>query len=313
MGNGDDAGALPLAPVSGMSRDGRPLAYHRAPAADLAPWIARLFVTAVGQPEGQQLSCGLLNDTPFVRLIIRGDWTGHTPSGDVLASAGALMFGPHSRRIPIDVVGPFATIGFALRPGALTVLGHPWGEAALDTILPIPPQGRWAGWERITDFEARTPEQWIVWLEDQLRALVADLGAPPPDPLAIAFDRATLADPAAPIAAFVAEHGVSTRRVERMARRDFAMSPGRIMRRARVLDMASQLLGLADADEAAEQALRFYDQSHQIRDFRALLGCTPRQLARNPQPILSLGLEPRQARRLETIGRLDGASRAPWR
>ena len=44
-----DAGARgALSPVSGASRDGRPLAYHRAPAPDLAPWLARLFVTAVG-------------------------------------------------------------------------------------------------------------------------------------------------------------------------------------------------------------------------------------------------------------------------
>ena len=49
------------------------------------------------------------------------------------------------------------------------------------------------------------------------------------------------------------------------------------------------------------------------RDFRDLLGCTPRQLARSPQPILALGLEPRQARRLELLGKLDGERPAPWR
>ena len=302
-----------LAPVSGASRDGRPLAYHRAPAPDLAPWIARLFVTAVGQPEGQTLRCGLFNDTPFVRLIVRGDWTGQTASGPIQCSRGALLFGPHSRRMPIEVRGPFATFGFALTPGALGVLGDPWGTVEPDCIALVPADGAWAEWSEVADLGAREPEEWLGWLEAVLRAHVAAVGAPEPDPLALALDRAALVEPAETIGAFAHRHGVSTRRVERMARRDFGLSPKQVMRRARVLDMASQLLGFADAAEAEEQALRYYDQSHQIRDFRALLGCTPRQLARTPQPILTLGLEPRQARRLELLGKLDGAQSAPWR
>lgn len=304
---GGDGG---LAPVSGASRDGRPLAYHRAPAADLAPWIARMFFTDVGQPEGQTLDCGLFNDTPFVRLIVSGDWVGHAAGGTIRCSRGALMFGPHSRRIPISVTGPFTTFGFALRPGALAALGHPWGAAHIDCIEPVPGAGRW---DISDDIRARSPEGWLRWLEDELRAAIAAAGARPPDPLASAFDEAAFADPGEPIRNFARRHDVSTRRVERMARRDFGLSPKLVMRRARVLDMAAQLLGFADADEATEQTLRFYDQSHLIRDFRALLDCTPRQLASRPQPILSLGLEPRQARRLELLGRIDGAHEAPWR
>jgi AraC-like DNA-binding protein len=306
---GEEQGALE--PVSGASRDGRPLAYHRAPAPDLAPWIARLFVTAVGQPEGQTLHCGLFNDTAFVRLIVRGDWTGEAANGPIRASRGALMFGPHSRRIPITVSGPFATFGFALKPGALATLGHPWGEVASDCIAPVATDGAWSEWAHVECFEARAPEDWLAWLEAAIRPLVAH--APRPDPLAEALDRAAFADPAQTVREFADRHGVSTRRVERMARRDFGLSPKQVLRRARVLDMASQLLGFADAAEAEEQALRYYDQSHLIRDFRALLGRTPRQLLAVPQPILSLGLEPRQARRLELIGTLDGSRPAPWR
>lgn len=310
---GDGKKGAQLSPVSGASRDGRPLAHHRAPAPDLAPWIARLFVTAAGQPEGHRLSCGLFNDTPLVRLIVRGDWTAQTAAGPIHCNRGALMFGPHSRRMPIEVTGPFATIGFALRPGALEVLGHPWGVVGPDCIAPLPADGHWADWSKAADLEARAPEDWLHCLEVALRARFAALAPRKPDPLAEALDRAALADPAETIGAFAHRHGVSTRRVERMARRDFGLSPKQVMRRARVLDMASQLLGFADAAEAEEQVLRFYDQSHLIRDFRALLGCTPRQLARSPQPILALGLEPRQARRLELLGKLDGERPAPWR
>lgn len=301
-----------LSPVSGMSRDGRPLAHHRAPTPDLAPWIARMFFTAVDQPDDQTLHCGLLNDTPFVRLIVRGDWVAQTAAGPFQCSHGPLMFGGHSRRMPIAVTGPFVTFGFALKPGALPVLEHPWGEVALDCIAPVP-ESTWPDWQRIDDPEARSPEDWLAWLEAGVRAHVAASGVSAPDLLATAFDSAAFADPTEPIRAFAARQGVTTRRVERMAQRDFGLSPKQVMRRARVLDMASQLLGFADTAEADEHALRFYDQSHLIRDFRALLGCTPRQLLHTPQPILTLGLESRQARRLELLGKLERAGSAPWR
>ena len=272
-----------------------------------------MFVTAADQPEGHRLKCGLFNDTPFVRLIVRGSWTAQTATGPIHCDRGALMFGPHTRRMPVEVTGPFATIGFALRPGALEALGHPWGVVAPDCIAPLPADGGWADWSKVADIAAHEAEYWLHCLEEALRVRIAPVGPRNPNPLAEALDRAALADPGQTIAAFAQRHGVSTRRVERMARRAFGMSPKQVMRRARVLDMASQLLGFADAEEAEEQALRFYDQSHLICDFRALLGCTPRQLARSPQPILTLGLEPRQARRLELLGKLDTGRPAPWR
>lgn len=309
-GNAEVTGAL--YPVSGVSRDGRPLSCHRAPAPDLAPWIARMFVIEVDQPSGQTLRCGLLNDTPFVRLMVRGEWTALTSLGPQRTSRGAVMFGPHSRRMEIEVTGSFVTFGFALKPGALAALGYPWGPAETDSVALLPAEGRWRSWARIEDWEARSPVAWLDWLEDTLRAEIPPHAAHP-DPLAEALDRAAFADPGEPIGAFARRHGVSTRRVERMARRDFGLSPKQVMRRARALDMASQLLGFGDAEEAAEQALRFYDQSHLIRDFRALFGCTPSQLASAPQPLLAAALEARQARRLELLGRLDAARPAPWR
>ena len=302
-----------LSPVSGMSRDGRPLAHHRAPASDLAPWIARMFFTAVDQPDQRTLECGLLSDTPFVRLIVRGDWVGEAASGPVRCNRGALLFGPHSRRMPIRVTGPFTTFGFALKPGALAALRFPWGKVSTDEILLLPEASEWGEWTSIADAAARSPEGWLDWLEQRLRSWVAAHWPAEPDPLATALDTAAFADPGEPIGHFAARHGVSVRRVERMAVRDFGLPPKAVMRRARVLDMASQLVGFADAEEAEEHALRFYDQSHLIRDFRALLGCTPRQLVRTPQPILTLALESRQARRLEALGRIEAAGPVPWR
>jgi hypothetical protein len=210
------------------------------------------------------------------------------------------------------VTGPFATFGFALRPGARAALGDPWGPANNDEVVPID-DAEWREWCDGDRFEALSPDAWLDRLEDRLRGLFARLSPPPPSALAEALDLAAFVDPSEPIASFAARHGVTARSVGRMALRCFGMPPKLVMRRARVLDLASQLLGFADRAEAEEHALRFYDQSHLIRDFRALMAMTPRELAVNPQPVLTLGLEARQARRLEALGRLERGEAPPWR
>jgi len=90
------------------------------------------------------------------------------------------------------------------------------------------------------------------------------------------------------------------------------MPPKQVLRRARALDMASHLRGVADQAEAEELALRYYDQSHLIRDFTQLFGMSPSQFVARPQPILTLALESRQARRLELLERVPPGGQRPW-
>jgi AraC-like DNA-binding protein len=95
-------------------------------------------------------------------------------------------------------------------------------------------------------------------------------------------------------------------------RRDFGMPPKQVLRRARALDMASSLRGVADQAEAEELHLRYYDQSHLIREFTQLFGMSPRQFIASPQPLLTLTLESRQARRLELMERVAPGGIRPW-
>ena len=64
-----------IKPQFGVTRGGQPLSYNRAPAPDLAPWIAWLYVTIVEAPTDYQLNCGLFNDTAIMRLQLKGEWT----------------------------------------------------------------------------------------------------------------------------------------------------------------------------------------------------------------------------------------------
>lgn len=301
-----------VAPRSGVTRLGQPLSYNRAPAADLAPWIARLYATVVEVPDGHRVQCGLFNDTSLFRIQLKGHWFGQAIDGVVEGERVALYFGPQTRLMPVTVTGSFVSVGISLRPGTGHALRRAKTADYLDRIVPceelgLPGEAVLAMLEQTDD-----PETWLQMLEGIIRRIVEASGGETPDPITQRFESLSLANPSASIADFARECGIDQRRLERIVRRDFGMAPKQMLRRARALDMAAYLRGVADQAEAEELQLRYYDQSHLIREFTELFGMSPRQFVASPQPILTLALESRQARRLEMIERLAPGAVRPW-
>lgn len=294
------------------TRDGQPISYSRAPAADLERWVGRFYVTIVGAPPTHRLDCGLLSDFACIRIQSRGKWEAMTADGLRLSERAAMLFGPHSRRMPISVTGSFISAGVFLRPGVCHALGGPDITTLTDRLTTLSelgmPENRWLD---LLD-PAGSPEDWVQAMENEMRSLIAQRAVREPDPISARFEAAAFTDPTVNIARLADDLGVEQRRLERIVRRDFGMPPKQVLKRARALDMASHLRGVADHDEAEAIALRYYDQSHLIREFTALFGMSPRQFVDRPQPLMTLGLETRQARRLETIRRLEPGEVKPW-
>ncbi|MEO9669218.1 MAG: hypothetical protein ABJF80_00120, partial [Marinomonas sp.] len=69
----------------------------------------------------------------------------------------------------------------------------------------------------------------------------------------------------------------------------------------------------ADENEANEMLLRYFDQSHLIKDFTAFFGVTPEKFRARPRPLMMITLEQRQARRLEELERHTPGTAHPWR
>ena len=301
-----------IAPAHGVTRQGQPLSYNRAPSADLAPWIGRLYATVVEAPEGHRTVCGLFNDVATIRIQLKGQWTAETAEGPKAYGRAALFFGPQSRRMPVTVTGSFVSIGLALRPGSGYAVR---GVNAVDYVdkllfcdeLNLP--GELALAQLSDDAD---PETWLLQLESVIRAVVNEPGVQRPDAISARFEALAFTDPAASVADFARACDITQRQLERIVRRDFGMPPKQVLRRARALDMASHLRGVADQAEAEELALRYYDQSHLIREFTALFGMSPTQFVARAQPIMTLTLESRQARRLELINRLSPGAPRPW-
>jgi AraC-like DNA-binding protein len=298
-----------IAPAHGVSRGGQPLSYNRAPAPDLSPWIGRLYATKIDMPADYRLDGGIFNDTAMVHVQLGGVWR-VDPSRTF--SDVTLITGPHTRLMPVSVTGSFISVGYTLRPGAtMALVGLPMPQL-VDRVVQPAEIGSPSMWKtEHFDVEAH-PESWLEVLENGLRDWLALAERRQPDTITARFENLAFVDPSISIAAFARDCGVGERTVERIVRRDFGMPPKQVLCRARALDMASHLRGVADAAEAEQLALRYYDQSHLIHEFTDLFGMSPRQFAADPQPLLTLALGSRQSRRLEAIERIAPGGIKPW-
>lgn len=302
----------------GHTRNGEPLSNNRAPCEALSPWVARIYATKVETAPDHVMNCGLLSDTPVMRTLLAGEWTAHTRDGIGRYGPSAMLFGAQTKRMAVSVKGSFATIGVALKPGAMTALLGPKVEETLDRIIlydHIYGNQEWGTSARLIKWfdPDSPPDRWLRVAEKLVLQLVELTGGRKPDPIAEQIDKAVFADPNLNIGEFAEEHGVERRSLERKIKSAYGQTATKVLRRARALDIAAHLRGVADDSEAEEAALRFFDQSHMNREFRAFFGMTPREFARTPQPFMTLTLEARQSRRLEVLGRALPDQPPPWR
>jgi AraC-like DNA-binding protein len=66
-------------------------------------------------------------------------------------------------------------------------------------------------------------------------------------------------------------------------------------------------------EEEQELRLRYFDQSHLIREMRHYFEMTPGQLKNSPSPLLRITMEIRQSRRVEALARIGADQPRPWR
>ena len=306
-----------LTTSTGRSLGGAPLAFSKLPAEDLRPWFTWLAVTDASLPADRAVHCCMLNDHATIRVLFGGEWTAHTRDGPRLFLPGqgglALYFGPQSKAMQLTVRGCFKAATLHLGPGASSVLGAPPQAEMLDRIADFDRLTK--GGEPLSSYFDRDwpPARWLSVFERRLRRFMAVRQIAPPSRLAQAFEEAAMADPNLSVHAFAHAQGISPRTLERAIRREYGLTPKQALRRARALDLAAALIGVAMEEEEAELRLRFFDQSHQIREIRHFFDATPAQLRDEPHPLLTLNLEIRQSRRIEMLKRLSPGQIQPWR
>ncbi len=289
-----------------------PISLNRAPAADLAPWIARVAVTRVEAGPRFEVECGLCSDIAYQRVMVAGEWEDRTGDTPVEYARESVIVGPHSRYFKARCVGPIATVGIGFRPGALQCLFGNDGAVGVDAIERGDPLGLIAKGEDLGFPAGASAEEWAQIAEGRVRAFIEETRPDVPDPISAAFELASFADPNIAVGDFAEREGVNRRRLERLVKRDFGLSPRTVLRRARALDLAAQLLGIADEGEEAEFILRYFDQAHLIREFHTFFGATPNTFRQRSHMLMTIILEARSARRLEELDRLLPGEKRPW-
>lgn len=309
-------GNTPIRSRTGATHDGRPLSFGRVSAPDLRPWVVRSNVSEVVLPPGESIDCCMLNDHTVLRVIFGARWTARTADGTFDYEPGeagiTLLFGPQSRAMRLTVYGSFKILTLNLAAGASGPLGGPRPCESLDRIFDY---DAWAGQGKFASHFAAesSPAEWLDTIDARLRARLARLDPPRPDPLTQAFERACLTDPNIAVARFAEIQSIAPRTLERTIRRDFGLTPKQVLRRARALDMAAMLLGVARAEEEDEMRLRYSDESHLIREMRHFFAMTPGQLRGGAHPLLRIVMEMRQQRRLEALKMTGDGETLPWR
>lgn len=291
-----------LAPIWSAGGDGPQLAENRAPADDISPWVATLVSIRAPADPGESVSDGLCNDLTYVRHVFNGLWTAQYPEGKETYQNEALVFGQHSKFMPLTCEGDIMSAGLGLRAGAWHVMTKRSSAEITDRIVRDDLFGLMNEEFRSELNADTTPVRWNLALEEAVRRFVARVQPDPPDPISTAFQRASFEDPMQSLHDFAESQNISLRKLERVVKRDFGVTPRAVMRRARAMDVAALLCGVSDQHEEDELMLRYFDQSHLIRDFTAYFGVTPRRFRDRPRPLLKVTLEQRQARRMQELG-----------
>lgn len=195
------------------------------------------------------------------------------------------IVGPRSRYVDVDVSGRSWSALVRLRPGALEVLTGVSPRELRNRAVGARELGLPAGWvERA--LSARTPEA-------TARAMVAGLPAllrPDRHPDAVVREAVRSLDPGrgggrATVRETAERLGVAERTLRARFGDVVGLSPKRFARIARLHAAVrrAQEEPRADGSRLAV-ATGYHDQSHMIRDFRALLGTTPRAFAARGRP-----------------------------
>lgn len=302
-----------LLPRTGQTRAGLPVSVNVAPAPDLAPYIQRLYVTSIDQPDGQQITDFLLGETAFVRIQPRGAWEVEVEPGCWRRFSVPVLVGAQSRPLNVRVGGSVASLGFAIRPSGWCALFDMPAARLADRIVPLGEV--WPQWTAMlapAGEQVDEPRAAVSLLEAGLRQILAARGDPPANAEMAALERIARQDPTRPVADIAAWLGLSVKQLERRTLGHFGHLPKTVLRRSRFLDLAATMRGVATPADEELAALRYYDQPHLTRETRRFTGMTPAEFLRTPTLLLTPGIEARQRHKAEEAALVPPGAKAPW-
>jgi AraC-like DNA-binding protein len=266
---------------------------HRAPSPELERIVARHYVFSVDLPDDFELIDNLLSETAFIRILVKGDWAAIMPDGSFSNVGPMVLFGANTKPFAARCKGSFNVIGIAIRPAGWPTLFDESAQVYSDRMVAL--ADAWGDDSRLLHDAVLAAgndlDDLVAAIEGVLLQRLARRPRIEPDPKMIALEEIARFESTVRIGEVCSRLGLSERVLQRRCQASFGMTPKRLMRRSRFLDMASVMRGLFDPSEEVLAQLRYFDQSHLTREFREFSGMTPRKFAKTPTPLLTAGLE----------------------
>ncbi len=270
MNKGDIAGRLLRGATAGVTLPGGPVELRRyAPCDALAPYVRHFWFVRWRLSEGESRPQSVL-PLPAVNLVLEDEHLS--------------LYGPATRRYERQLLGVGAAFGVLFRPaGFQPFVGgsmHHW----LDRREPAEPLLK-VSFRQVRALAARAlqdPEQDEALRSAFEHALLSLRPRADSMARASAWVQRIEEEPSLGRAEVLAERaGVTLRTLQRELRYYVGLGPKALIRRYRLLEAAGRL---AEGTELAQAQLAldlgYADQSHFVRDFRAVWGRTPGAMER---------------------------------
>lgn len=233
-------------------------------------------------------------DLPQLRFMVRGTADYHFGDGRVERAPETTLLGSTYEAYRFEARGPLLVLGIGLQPAGWASLIREDASVYSDRIMDMEPLfgSIIAHTLEILRGLARPTE--MVEVADRL---MSTLVSRMPEP-SFWFTRLTdswLASTLSPeVDALVERTGMSSRQVERLAKRVYGAPPKLLGRKYRALKAAAELAkGTRPWSDIVGDA--FSDQSHFIRECREFVGVTPTKLIAQTPLVIRLSLERRRA------------------
>ncbi|PWH05480.1 AraC family transcriptional regulator [Brachybacterium endophyticum] len=254
---------------------GRAVYGSAVPAPSLTPWVERYWSVRWELGPGEMFPVSTLDDPSLHLTIERGGVRRDGTDG-----AGDWITGPVTRgRFDVQLTGSGSVLGVKFALGGTTAFVHADLRALRDRTVPASDwfpdtSGSLHGIGDLPADAEQAAPRLDAWL---MAAHPADSHEMP----AVRHVLALLEDPRTRTLAELEERsGFSARSLQRLVDRNLGVGVKRMLMRARVID-ATAAIDHGDPRTLGQLALDlgWFDQSHFIRDFRAVTGETPARYA----------------------------------
>lgn len=261
------------------------------PAADLAPYVGAYYVMEMPDSHADRIRAEL----PFLRIILAGTSELENEGERIAFEAPSMVLcGPSFRTGHAAVSAGTLIVGAMIKPlGWQALAGVAMADYAnrkvqLSDVRPVDVGATRDRLMRVRDDTAKL----FATLDNLLRELLR------PDPevnekfLQLASTWLGNAQTLS-VDDLVQRSGLSHRQVDRLCRVYFGAAPKRLQRKYRVLQVMTRLAWTGETDWRQVAGDGFYDQSHFIKDFKAMVGYTPGEFTTGPHQMIRFDLERR--------------------